>query len=166
MATYTEQLQKIWAKYEAAGNTMPATARDVARWAIANRLWAPKPSDVESQCAEDLARAAREEYRTDNNGRRYRAKHSVRLDKNGSQLSLWADIDSAPRSHIARAFAQRRKQVVGDCWQLKVDMDHYNDAHPLDAPIQMVFDFTDDLKELLTLEGLGSRKATYPSSSI
>ena len=165
MATYAEQLQKIWSKYEAAGNSMPATAREVARWAIRNKLWAPRPSDVESQCAEELARAAREEYRTDINGRRYRAKHSVRVDKNGTQLSFWADIDSAPRSHMERAFAQRRRQVVGDCWQLKVDIDHYNGVHPKESPIQMVFDFTDDLNELLALEGLDKQAANYPVSA-
>lgn len=165
MTTYAEQLQRIWNKYEAAGNAMPATARDVARWAIANRLWQPKPSDIESQCAEELARAAREEYRTDKNGRRYRARHSVRTEKDGAQISLWADIDSAPRSHMERAFAQRRKQVVGDCWQLKMDIDHYNGAHLSEPPIQMVFDFTDDLNELLSLEPFG-REPTYSASAI
>ena len=152
MATYNEQLQKIWRKYEDAGNPVPATARDVAKWAIRQRLWEPKPSDVESRCAEELARAAREEYRTDRWGRRYRARHSVRVKQLGVQLSLWADIDTAPRNHMQKAFAQRRKQIVGDCHQLKVDTDHYNDIHTNETPIQMVFDFTEDLAEIEALE--------------
>lgn len=41
MATYNEQLQKIWKKYEDAGNTIPATARDVARWAISQNCGNP-----------------------------------------------------------------------------------------------------------------------------
>lgn len=152
MATYTEQLQKIWEKYEAAGNETPATAREVARWAIKQGLWKPQPGSIENKCAEELARAAREEYRTDEFGRRYRARHSATLETNGIQQSFWADIDKAPRSHMQTAFSQRRKQIVGDCHQLKIDLDHYNGIHPGDIPMQMVFNFEEDLAEIEALE--------------
>jgi hypothetical protein len=152
MATYTEQLQRIWRSYEEAGMPTPATARDVAAWAIERGLWEPRPADIISQCADDLARAFREEYRTDTRGRRYRTKHAIRITRGGIQYSLWADIDSAPRGHMERAFAQRRQQIVGDCHQLRIDVDVYNDGHPKDAPIQLVLDFTRDVEELLHLD--------------
>jgi hypothetical protein len=53
---------------------------------------------------------------------------------------------------MERAFAQRRKQIVGDCAQLKTDVDHYNEAHSDEQPIQMVFDFRDDLAEIEAIE--------------
>ena len=152
MATYAEQLQKIWKKYEEAENTTAATAREVARWAIKQGLWKPQPDSVERKCAEELAKAAREEYRTDESGKRYRARHVATFEKNGSQLSIWADIDKAPRKHMQIAFGQRRKQIVGDCHQLKTDIDHYNGIHPEHAPIQTIFDFTEDLREIEALE--------------
>lgn len=68
MATYTEELQKIWRQYEATGLPTPATARDVATWAVQQGLWEPRQADIISQCADDLARAFREEYRTDPHG--------------------------------------------------------------------------------------------------
>ena len=148
MATYNEQLQKIWHEYERAGNSLPASPRDVARWAIDTKRWLPRPTDIISQCAEELARAAREEYRTDPYGRRYRALHAVR----SKQGSLWADIDTAPRKHMEKAFAQRRKQIVGDCHQLKVDVDHYNRVEPNKEPIQLILDFTDDVAEIEAME--------------
>ena len=46
------------------------------------------------------------------------------------------------------AYAQRRQMIVGDCRQLRVDVDAYNDVHIQEPPIQMVFDFTVDLEEL------------------
>jgi hypothetical protein len=46
------------------------------------------------------------------------------------------------------AFQQRRQQIVGDCRQLKVDVDSYNENAKPDRPIQMVFDFRADLAEL------------------
>jgi hypothetical protein len=38
--------------------------------------------------------------------------------------------------------------VLGDCRQLKTDVDSYNQNYSAATPIQMVFDFTDDLAEL------------------
>lgn len=57
---------------------------------------------------------------------------------------------------MEKAFAQRRKQIVGDCLQLKTDVDVYNDKHSEQAPIQVVLDFTTDVEEA---EGLGGKAA-------
>jgi hypothetical protein len=46
------------------------------------------------------------------------------------------------------SFQQRRQQIVGDCRQLQVDVEGYNDLRTQDKPIQIVFDFTMDLAEL------------------
>jgi len=150
MTTYTQQLQDIFNDYEKAGMPMPATAKNVAAWAISNNRWKPKPADVIAQCAGDLAKALRDEYRTDKYGRRYRAKHAVRFksEDDGKQHSFWADIDTAPRDHMQSAFAQRRKQVVGDCYQLKTDVDCYNDKNQKEEPINLILDFTEDVKEI------------------
>ena len=50
---------------------------------------------------------------------------------------------------MERAFAQRRQQIVGDCLQLRIDVDVYNDNHPDERPIQLVLDFTRDVEEML-----------------
>jgi len=148
-----EQMQNIWKRYEEEGMSIPATARDVAEWALKKSLWRPHPVDVVAQCADELSRALREEYRTDRFGRRYRAKHAVKVRVNGVQLVLWADSNTAPRSHMERAFGQRRSQIVDDCHQLKVDVDCYNDSHTSDNPIQLVLDFTMDILEMEAAEG-------------
>ena len=152
MATYSESLQDIFKQYENAGMPVPAEPREVAAWAIKKGLWKPRPADVNKLLANDLSRALREEYRTDASGRRYRAKHAVRETKDGRQISLWADMGSAPHRHMKKAFMQRRKQVVGDCYQLKTDADVYNDTRAKDNPIQIFLDFTDDVAELQELE--------------
>src|ERR1035437_6736340 len=148
MATYTESLQEFWKMYEAEkGQGSAVNSHDVAAWAYHKGLWKPRPKNVIDILADDLSRAWREEYRTDRLGRRYRAKHAVRTNENGKQMTLWADIDTATRPHMERAFAQRRQQVVGDCFQLKTDVDVYNDQHDTDAPIQFVLDFAKDVEE-------------------
>jgi len=148
MANYAEQMQEIVRHYQDAGQRWPATAKDIAGWAIENRYWHPQPSSVIAQCADHIARAMREEYITDPQGRRVRAKHVANISVDGEQIPLWADIRTAPREHMAAAFQQRRHQIVGDCRQLKSDMDSYNDNTNAGATIQMIFDFTLDLEEL------------------
>jgi hypothetical protein len=46
------------------------------------------------------------------------------------------------------AFQQRRQQIVGDCRQLKADVDSYNENYNSGQAIQMVLDFTEDIEEL------------------
>ncbi len=154
MATYSQQLQRVFAKFETTVSDNPSSLHDVCEWGFANGYLKPRPADVISQFAKDMAEALRQEYRTDRKGRRYRTKHAVRMTKNGHQTSLWADLDKAPYSHMQKAFSQRRRQIVGDCHQLRLDVDHYNDTSLSDKPIQLVLDFTDDVEELLMLEGI------------
>lgn len=156
---YNQRMQEIFSNYEREVGGDPADLREVGRWALDKGLWAPRPADIISQFSGDMADALREEYRTDSAGRRYRAKHAVRSTKDGRQSSLWADIDLAPRAHIERAFAQRRRQIVGDSLQLRLDVDHYNSARPGEPPIQLCLDFTDDVEEALALDGIGIREA-------
>jgi hypothetical protein len=52
------------------------------------------------------------------------------------------------------AFQQRRQQIVGDCRQLKADLDSYNENYNLGESLQMVFDFTNDLAEIEALSAL------------
>ena len=62
MRTYAEQLQAIANRYIKAGEPWPTTSRELAAWAIRNRLWAPSYSAMIDQCANQLAKAMREEY--------------------------------------------------------------------------------------------------------
>jgi len=148
MSTYNERMQLIVREYRDAGGRWPATAKDIAAWAIQTKRWQQQPSSVIAQCADHVARAMREEYITDPQGRRVRAKHVAIIDKDGEQLPLWADIRTAPREHMELAFQQRRHQIIGDCRHLKADVDSYNDNANTGPAIQMIFDFTLDLEEL------------------
>ena len=154
MANYHQQMQEIFRRYQNEVSVEPADLRDIGAWAIREGLWQPRPADVHARFAEDMATALREEYRTDKDGRRYRAKHAVRSFRDGKQTSFWADIDSAPRTHMEKAFAQRRRQIVDDCHQLRLDVDHFNILDPKAEPHQLVLDFTDDVKEKMIAEGL------------
>jgi hypothetical protein len=146
--TYNEQMQRIVQKYRETGEAWPATSHQIAAWAIRNGQWEAYRATMIDICADHLARAMREEYIKDPQGRTVRAKHAARIEKDGEQLVLWADIRTASREHMVVAFQQRRRQIVGDCRQLKADVDSYNDNRNPGEPIQMIFNFTFDLEEL------------------
>lgn len=159
MSTYAQEMQEIFHRYQREVSADPVDLHDVAEWAIRGKFWQPKPSDIRARFASDLADALRQEYRIDQAGRSYRANHAVRTTQNGKQLSFWADIDNAPRKHMEKAFAQRRRQIVGDCYQLRLDVDHFNAAHPQHEQLALILDFTDDVGELLVSKDIGGAAA-------
>ena len=146
MKTKKEQLQAIANEFMDEHDGM-VTAREIAEWAIANGKWKQQPAAILRQCADEFASAMREEYIKDAQGRSIRSKHAARFSRNGVQTVLWADVRKAPRRHMEIAFQQRRQQIVGDCRQLKLDVDSYNANWNSGQPIQMVFNFTDDMAE-------------------
>lgn len=151
MTAYSSQVRSYLERYKKeVGDDGLVDPHLVAAWAYKNGLHKPNTKTIIDAIASDIAQVFREEYRTDKNGQRYRAKHAVRSKKGGKTLSLWADIDDeqAPRDHFVRSFAQRRQQIVGDCYQLKTDVDVYNAKDSSQEPIQIHLDFTYDVEEL------------------
>lgn len=147
--TKQEHLRRIEKKYRlASGAAGPLDLKLVAAWALRQGMWKPHDRSLISQCARELAGALRNDYFTDSKGRRVRAKHPVKERHSGKTIGLWDDIRTASRRHMEVSFTQRREQIVGDCRQLKTDVDSYNDAHADNEPIQLVLDFTMDVAEL------------------
>lgn len=148
MATKSEQAADILDRYMAEVNPDPVSLDEVAEWALAKGLFKPEPRDLRKVCRDAIAQGARAQKRFD--GKRwYRAKHSVRSNVGGVQLSLWADIDkNASHGFMEKSISQRRRNIVDDCYQIKMDADHFNESNPKCEPIQPILDFTEDVAEL------------------
>lgn len=150
--TRTEHLQGIINLYQNETGQVQIDLHDVASWAVRKRLWEPQSGDSIQQCAHELSRAARKEQYEDPQGRTVRKKHAVRQyihegSSAGKQLILWADIETAPPDHMRISLQQRRGYILGDCRQLKTDLESYNENNKHGACIQLSFDFTEDLEE-------------------
>lgn len=148
MTTYVKQMQRIVDEYRLAGLPWPTSAKSIADWAITTGRWELPAAAIRRRCADDIASAMREEYMTDRKGRRVRLLHPAPLLTEGQTEMVWDDIRTASRNHMQISFQHRRKGIVGDCRQMKVDVDSYNDAHPEEKQIEIVFDFAMDLAEL------------------
>lgn len=97
--------------------------------------------------ANQIGRAMREEYITDPQGRRVRAKHAAKIDNDDGQQTVWDDIRTAPHDFMEVAFHQRRRGIVADCRQLKADVDSYNENNNHGEYFQLILDFTYDVEE-------------------
>jgi hypothetical protein len=159
MSNKTERLQRLWREYHDEFGHLPVTSRDVVKWGVETERIPMPEVDPYDLLADELARALREEYATDAQGRRYRKNHAVRVTKGGVQHTFWAIMGFAPREHMQMAFSQRREQIIGDCAQLKTDVDVYNDLNKDETPIQLVLDFTDDVAEREAWRGDDEREA-------
>jgi hypothetical protein len=145
-----EQHQDLVEQYRHATKNRPLRSIEVVDWAINRGLIKLRHVDPRYLLAEEIALAMHEEYITDPQGRRVRTKHAARYEVDGRQETFWADIrDRNPgtRRHMQIAFQNRRQQIVGECVQLKLDIDSYNQNWNSGAAIQSCFDFTDDLAD-------------------
>jgi hypothetical protein len=148
MNTKNERLQRVWHRYDNQRGHKPSSAREAVEWGVAERLLELPEIDPYDFLAGQMASALRDEYRTDERGLRYRVNHAVRVTKGGVQYTFWAVMGYAPHSHMEKAFAQRREQIVGDNLQLKIDVDVYNHLNQGKRPaVQLVLDYTEDVAE-------------------
>lgn len=153
--SYTESLRDIWKRYRDEVSPDPVDLKTVAGWAIQQGLWIPRPIDLNTSLANDLAQTLREEKRVDKAGREYRANIPVRSRaKDGTTLFQWADIDDAPRPHVEKNVQQERRSIASDCYALSMKVEHYNALHPDEEPIQLILQFEDDINEMKIANGL------------
>ncbi len=141
--TKQQEMQRFIGLYRLETKNDAVDMHKVAEHAVAKGWPLPHPPRPIDILAHQFTDAARVEIRHDKKtGKPYRANHA--LPVNGTQLTLWIDIDRAKRPQMHKSLIKRREQVVGDCVQLSLDADHWNSINPNEQPIQIPLDFTDD----------------------
>lgn len=147
MATKRQEMQRLIRFYKDETGEKEVDMHKVAAFATKKGWPLPKPADPLDMLAKQFSAAAREEIRHDAaTGRPYRANHAMTTTQGDQQLTLWIDIDEAPRKPMLKSLVNRREQMVGDGLQLTLDADHWNSIHPNEEPIVMPMDFTDDVE--------------------
>ena len=142
--TRKERNLRIAREFEAEHRRLPFSLHEVYAWAVAKNLWYAPIDLAEKKFVAEMADTLREEYITTEDGEKVHYYYAV---TKGRQGSLWANLDTAPRDHIDTSLKQRRRQSLGDCRQMKTDMDYVNRKRFSTQPIQMSFNFDADLAE-------------------
>ena len=147
MSTKAQQMQSIIQKFRDETGQASVDMHDVAKYAAKMGWPLPKPKTALDRLAEQFSGAAREQMRRDPvTGRLYRANLAVTTWQGSEQMTLWTDIDVAPRRVAHKSFQQRREQMVGDAVQLTFDVMHWNSVNLSDEPIEMPMDFNEDVQ--------------------
>lgn len=147
MTTKKQEMWSIVRRYREKTGQQSVDMHDVARFAVGMGWPLPKPKSALERLAEQFSSSQREEMRRDEvTGRPYRANLAVTTWQGKEQLTLWTDIDEAPRHVAQKAFVQRREQMVGDAVQLTFDVMHWNRVNEAELPIDMPMDFTEDVE--------------------
>lgn len=123
----------------------------MAERAVANDRYQLMRGMADSQCASKIGRAMGLEHVRDSKGRSIRKYYAARVQRDGQLSMVWDDFN-AERPFMEIAAANRRNHILGECRQLKTDVDSYNDRKCPDEPIQIEFNFNVDLEELEQLD--------------
>jgi hypothetical protein len=144
--TKHERRQRIIRLYREQTGIEDISMKEVARFAVKMGWQLPVPQDPLDILSKQFSESAREEIRHDKkSGNPYRANHAITVRQGNQQLTLWIDIDRAPRHKMVKSLMQRREQMIGDGLQLTFDFDHWNSVNPNEEPIKIPMDFTDDI---------------------
>lgn len=104
------------------------------------------PSDVD-MLAKLFADDAQAERRYDQKTRRpYRAYQAIPSGPKQLNLFVYVDTDEATRPQMQKSAVIRREQIVSDAYNLQLDLDHWNDVHPDQEPIDLPKDLTLDVE--------------------
>lgn len=144
--TKHQEMQRFIRHYRDVTGSQEWDMNDVAKMASIKGWKLPKVPTPLELLAREFSKAAREETRIDTHtGQKYRVNHAFTADTKG-QVTLWVDIDEAPRHHMQKSVTNRREQVVGDLVQLTLDLGHWNRMNPAEFPLNAPLDFTEDVE--------------------
>lgn len=145
--SFNQQMLDIVDLFLKSGGCEPIDSEELAKFAISKGLWMKSESQLIQQCKRDFSRAFREQYHRDEQGREVRTYHAVKFSSGPKQQVFWADMRSATRDHMNEAVSQRRKHILGECWQLKQDVDSYNENVNKEQPLPLFLNFEEDIRE-------------------
>jgi len=147
MATKTQERQRFYHYYKEQTGAKEVDMKDVARFAQKMGWALPVPPDPLDVLAKQFSEAVGEETRDDKQTkRRYKANLAIKKRlRDGTQLTLFVDVDEALRLQMVNGLYLYREQMVGEALMGTNTADHWNRVHPDQQPLEFPTDFTDDV---------------------
>lgn len=122
----------------------------VADDVVAGRLQRARARDCELRVGSGERQGIRQSDRADVLSGHRVALRVERRVMGSSKAPMTSDAQRYPqhREALVLAFSQERKRIVKKLWQIRQDIDSYNENVNPSDPIAFVFDFTNDVDEL------------------
>jgi hypothetical protein len=148
--SHAEQMQDIYHRYRREKKIPPDQVLELSEvydFATQNNLWGPHRQDLVSQFTRDMALSLRQEMEVGAHGEPVRVNFAVRKKQGEKQLTLWGGIDMSFED-LEVSCQQRRIGIAHVCRRLNNDVEHINAVKNPKRPIQIVWDFGDDILEM------------------
>ena len=122
---------------------------DFAKWAHANDKYRVVLPDPVQLIRRSVSRALRDSLELDKQERLIRRFHHVLIEDpiTHEKIDRWVDITTAPPKQMKLSLTVRREAAFADVFQLKTDLDSYNDNNSFGAKLEMDFNYNLDLQE-------------------
>jgi hypothetical protein len=88
------------------------------------------------------------------------------MSKASSKKTVVIDTRTASRTECHMAFQQERQRILQDITRLHTDVQSINQNRFPDYPIEIVFDFTEDLKEFDAWTAAQKNQWNYPEEQL
>ncbi len=150
MASYNEQIVRLWQEWEANTGKDSGDPTDFVEWAVANKKLVPHPQDVNKLLRRQVTQSLRQARRRDEeSGFTYRAFQSASLFEGGEVIKHYFDTDTGGSPSLRqKSVKQRREVIANDVYRAVCDVDRMNLVHKGDPQLNFFSDFTDDVVEL------------------
>lgn len=111
-----------------------------AKWAVETKRYQKPPMTMEQQCRIDMRRALQQSHYIDNQGNKVRAKHAVKIEYNGEQLTLYVDSRTAKPDLMQKTFDQIWKAIANDVKRHSIETQSYDLNNPYGETLSL-FDY-------------------------
>jgi len=148
MATFDEQVLRLWDEWESLTGADANNPDDFIAWAVENKRLFPRLQDVQRILRKQVTTVLRQAVRQDDGGFTYRAKQCVLIIEEGNQYRLWFDTDRGGTTNLRqKATRQRRDGIASDVYKAVCDVDHMNNTFRNDPRLKFLMDFSEDVAE-------------------
>jgi hypothetical protein len=153
MSSKQQKLEHFIEEWQRQTGKSDINMHDVAQFAHDHGFRLPTSPSPIDLLAREFAHAAREKTeRDEQTGRPYRVYHAFKQRQGDQQLTLWININTAPRRKMLKSLQMRREQMVGDAVAVTDDADHWNRLHTDEEGITIPLDFGPDVAERKALD--------------
>lgn len=157
MATYNEQVIRLWDEWISETGKDSGDPADFVEWARSAGRLALQPQDVNKLLRKQVTQALRQAKRYDEDGGfTYRAKQCVTLFENGLATKHYFDTDTGGTQTLRqKSVKQRREAIAHDVYRAVCDVERMNKVFIEDPQLSFVLNFKDDVEELRASEMRG-----------
>lgn len=137
---FNQRMLEIMQEWQSEHNSELIDIDAAAKWAVETKRYQRIPPTMEQQCRIDMRRALQQSHYIDPQGNKVRAKHAVKLEYNGEQITLYVDSRTAKPDLMQKTFDQIWQAIGNDVKRHSIEKQSYDLNNPYGETLSL-FDY-------------------------